>query len=293
MKHAALSLALALIAASALADDGKPPSTGLSVFANANAYLAAKNAAAFYNGTPSSLNTINRVLHSDSYGRQIWQNLKTAGLISDAVGSYNQLQVAEYPDMYYKISYQIGIGFRYDYPSRFGWLLRFDLAKLQAAGVFNLSTDNGTGLLGRDRYIPCNLAGLEDRINIDLALTKSIPLSKALDLELDLGASLVNTKVRDNIMEIAGSTYSILDRWGGRTPDAGVADYEYVNQGRIGYGVFVSLLLGYYVNNVGALRLSYSCSHTRVSFENANYWGWQHSLGIRIEMNNFSFLNRQ
>lgn len=287
-----IAIAVALtLAASALADDGKPPSTGLSVFANANAYWGASNAAAFYDGSPNSLNTIDRVLHSNTYGTQIWQNLKTAGLISDAVGGYNQLQVAEYPTrMRYRISYQIGLGFRYDYPSRFGWLLRFDLAKLLAEGAFNLSASNGTGQLGSNQYVRCGILGKEDRINIDLALTKTVPLGNNLELEIDLGGSLINAKVKDNLIEVAGSTYSILDRWNGNTPDDGVAGYEYINQGRIGYGVFTSLMLGYRVEGIGAIRIGYTCSHARISFEDRKCWGWQHTFGIRVEMNNFSFL---
>lgn len=287
---AAIATALAL-AASALADDGKPPSTGLSVFANADAYWAARNAAAFYDGSPSSPNTINRVLNSETYGIQIWNSLKTAGLITDAVGSYTQLKVVEYPtSIYYRTSYQIGLGIRYDYPSRFGWLLRFNLAKLQAQGIFNLSTDNGTGILGSNQYIPCGILGKEDRISIDLALTHTFPISHALDLELDLGASLLNTKVREHLIEVAGSTYSILDRWGGNQPSSTTGEYEYINQGRIGYGIFTSLLLGYHVSGIGAIRLSYTLSQARISFEDRQCWGWQHMLGLRIEMNNFSFL---
>ncbi|MBQ9417007.1 MAG: hypothetical protein IJU19_00295 [Bacteroidales bacterium] len=287
---ATLTLALTL-AAPALADDGEPPSTGLSVFVSADAYRAARNAASFYDGSPSSPNTILRILHSETYGTQIWSSLKNAGLITDAIGNYNNLTIAEYPDAIdYRISYQIGLGIRYDYPSRFGWLLRANLAKLQAQGTFNLSTDNGTGILGSTQYIPCGILGKEDRISLDLALTRTFPLSRNLELELDLGASLLNTKVRDNLIEIAGSTYSILDRWNGLSPSSTTGEYDYINQGRIGYGIFTSLLIGYRVSGIGALRLCYTLGHARITFADRQCWGWQHTLGIRAEINNFSFL---
>ncbi len=294
MKHTVLTLTALLLATSAIADDGKPPSsthyTGLSVFANAGAYWASNITANFYNGSPENVNTINRVLHSNTYGTAIWNNLVGQGLISpSAIGSYNQLQVVEYSQrMYYRTSYQIGVGLRYDYASGFGWLLRFDLARLQAIGGFNLSAANGASLPGTNQYIPCEIMGREKRINIDLALTRTVPLSPTLELELDLGATLVNTQVQDNIMQIGGQTYSILDRWDGRTPDAGVAAYENnPPQGGIGYGVFSSLLLGYRVNGIGAFKVGYTCYQTKTVLKGYTAWGWHHMLGIRIEMNNF------
>ena len=291
MKHALLALTALLLAASATADDGKPPSryTGLSVFANGGAVWADAVTADFYSGRPDNVNTINRVLHSDSYGMQIWQNLTNAGLISSAVGSYEQLTVDEYPSMYYRTSFQYGLGIRYDYASGFGWLLRFDLAKLQAIGAFNLSATNSTGLLGYDQYVRCGMLGLEDRINIELALTRAVKLSDMLDFELDLGGVVSNTKVRDNLMEINGVTYSILDIWNGQTPNVGVGTYEYINQGGIGWGVFMSGMLGYSIAGVGALRAGYTCYHSKVVLKGYTAWGWHHLLSVRFEMNNFDF----
>lgn len=298
MKHAAVILSALLLAVSANADDGKPPSstlrnTGLAVFAGANAYWASDATANFYSGAPTATDNtggIYRILHSNTYGRQIWEDLRNNRLITDAVGDYTGLTVAEYPQMHYRISYQIGLGIRYDYASGFGWLLRFDLARLRAQGQWNLDATNGTGPLGYNRYLPCGITGQEDRINIDLAVTHTVPLTRAIDLELNLGASLINTKVKDNIIEINGHTYSILDRWDGNIPDDGVAAYEYINQGGIGYGVFASLILGYRVQGIGAIKAGYTCAQTKTVLQNYTAWGWQHTLGIRIEINNFSFI---
>lgn len=291
MKRTLLILTAIMLAASAAADDGKPPSTGLSFFANAGGFRADDVTANFYNGTPGNANTIDRVLHSNTYGEQIWRSLVNQQLISPTtISNYSQLQVDEYADMSYRISYQIGVGLRYDYPSGFGWLLRFDLTRLTATGAFNLSSDNGAGILGSDRYIRCGILGREDRISIDLALSKTVPLNDALSLELNLGASLVNTKVKDNLMEIGGGSYSILDVWDGHSPDYGVGSYEYINQGGIGYGVFISALVGYSVPGIGSIKAGYTCYQARTVLKGYTAWGWQHMLGIRFEMNNFSFI---
>ena len=183
------------------------------------------------------------------------------------------------------------MGLRYDYASGFGWLLRFDMWRLEAIGAFNLSSANGTGILsGNRQYIRCGMLGQEDRICIDLALTRTVDLGGGLCLEVDLGATINNSKVKDNLMEINGSTYSILDIWNGSTPDVGAGSYEYVNQGGIGFGVFMSGYLGYRIAGVGAIKAGYSCHHSQANLKGYNAWGWHHCLNIRFEINNFSFL---
>ena len=287
MKRIALMLTVIMLAASATADDGKPPSsryTGLSLFADAGAFWGDPATANFYSGRPENDNRINTILHSNSFGTQIWNHLTEQGLISSAVGSYNQLQVVEYPEMYYRTSFLYGLGIRYDYRSGFGWLLRFDLARLTAVGSFNLSATGGTGILGTDEYVRCGMLGQEDRIHIDFAVTAKLPLSDVLDLEIDIGAGIV----RENLMEIAGATYSILDVWDGQTPDVGTAAYEYINQGGIGWNIFASALIGYQLKGVGAIRMGYTIYHSKINLRNYSGGTLNHMVGVRFEINNFN-----
>lgn len=309
-RHATLALALLLALTAAAAEDGDvprrepPPSpallpatsgdghyTGLSVFAEAHGVWAGDNTADFYSGRPGNANTIERVLHSELYGTQIWTNLRQQGLIASSIGDESQLSVAEYGQMYYRLSYQIGLGLRYDYPSGFGWLLRFDLAQLTANGQFLLNRTANPMVLTGDQYLACAVAGREERINIDLALLRTVQLSPTLDLELDLGVNLNNTKVKDNLIEVGGQTYSILDVWGGQSPYNGVGEYDYINQGGIGYGVLLGAYVGYQIPSVGAIRAGYTLYHTRTTLEGYTSWGWTHLVGVRIEMNNFSFFD--
>ena len=277
----------------AVDDDGVPRRlpTGLSVFANAGAVWADDITANFYSGRPENANTINRVLYSESYGYNIWYQLKEDGLISSAVGSKDELQVVEYGDMYYRTSLQYGLGIHYDYESGFGWLLRFDISRLEAQGAFNLSSTNGTGILTPNhQYIRCGLLGREDRINIDFAITRTVDLGGNLCLEIDLGASLNNTKVKENLMEIDGTNYSILDVWNGQSPSSYTGSYEYVNQGGLGWGVFMSGYVGYYMTGLGSIKAGYTCHHSKTTLEGYSAAGWVHCLTVRFELNNFSFL---
>ena len=134
------------------------------------------------------------------------------------------------------------------------------------------------------------MLGTESRINIDFAISKTVDLSDLLCLELNLGASVNNTKVTKNLMEIKGATWSILDVWNGQQPYHGIAEYDYVNQGGIGCGVFMSSYLGYRVSGVGAVKLGYTCYHSQTTLKGYSAMGWHHCLDLRLEINNFSFL---
>lgn len=292
MKQALIFLTALLMSTGAIAaDDGVPrrQPEGLSVFASAGAVWADACNANFYSGREGNANTIYRVLHSNDYGKRIFNSLKTDGLIDGTIGNETQLKVEEYANMYYRTSLQYGLGIRYDYASGFGWMLRCDIMRLQANGVFNLARSSGTTVLTNKRYIPCDIMGREDRINIDFAITRTVNFTNNLCLELDLGASLNNTKVRENVMVINGSSYSILDVWGGNSPDVGVGTYEYVNQGGLGWGVFMSGLVGYSISGIGAIKAGYTCYHAKVNLKGYEAMGWHHSIIVRFEINNFSF----
>lgn len=269
--------------------------SGLAVTVDAGLLIPNSKQAAFYRGTPDCPNTINRVLLSQQYGTAIWNSLVNQGLISpSAIPSYHSFQIAEYGKMAYKLSYQIGVGIRYDYPSGWGWLLRFDFSQLTAASQFLLSSTNGTGILGRNQYVACDIYGQEKRIFIDLGIAKRIPLSNKFDLEFDLGFDLNNTKVSKHAINVGGKSYSILDVWNGASPDVGTGSIPYINQGGIGIGGFGSLALGYLFNGAG-IDLGYSAYFTQTKYKGFNdndCFALQHVVFLRFCLNNFSFFSK-
>ncbi len=266
--------------------------TGLSVSVDAGLLIPNAKQANFYSGRPGNENTINRVLYSEQYGHQIWNSLVDRQLISpSAIPSYSAFRIAEYADMYYKLTYQIGVGLRYDYDSGWGWKLRFDFSQLTAAGQFLLSSDNGVGIPGRPQYVICDIFGHEKRILIDFLISKRIPLTQVIDLELSAGADLNNTKVTENAMRIAGRTYSILDVWGGRPPDAGAGTYDYINQGGIGLGGIASVALSYALPSA-SVDFGYTLYYMQTKYLGYNdndCFALQHNIFFRFNINNFKF----
>lgn len=268
--------------------------SGLYLNVDAGLLIPNSKQADFYSGRPGNSNTIDRVLHSETYGTQIWSSLVDGGHISpSAIGDYSQLQVVEYPHMYYRLTYQLGVGFRYVYESGWGWLLRFDYSQLTAAGQFNLSSNNGTGVLGSRQFVTCDIFGIERRTLIDFGIAKRIPLTSLVDLEIDFGFDLNSTHVKQNGIRVVGRTYSILDIWGGYPPSSYTGTYEYLNEGRIGIGGFGSMAVSY-LSKVGSIDLGYSCYYMQTKYTNYNEndaYALQHTVFLRFNVNNFKFFN--
>ena len=279
------------------AEDGDPgPScssqaTGLLVFVNAGALKASNNTAIFYSGRPENVNNVDRILHSELYGPSIWQNLTEQDLINSSISNYQMLSVDEYGLMRYNIAFQVGLGLRYDYKSGFGWMLKFDVAQLNAVGAFNLNATTGVGeLQQRSRYVRCAVAGSERRINIDFGITKKINLTTNMSLDLNAGLNVVNTKVQSNDVEIGGEIYSILDVWDGQTLSYYTQPYEYINQGGLGLGGFATAALCRNFAGIGTVSLGYTSYYSHINLEGYPLYGWQHNVFLRFEINNFIFL---
>ena len=270
----------------------EPSMSGLYVFVDGGLLIPNKKQAAFYDGCNSRPNTIDRVLRSEQYGTAIWNSLVDQQLISpSAIPDYRAFKVAEYPSMYYKLTYQLGLGFRYMYKSGFGWLLRFDYSQVAATGQFLLLSDNGTSILGGNQYVACGIYGMEKRMLIDFAITKRWNLSATMDLEMDVGFDVNNTKVGSHNMRIGGHDYSILDVWGGQSPYTGIGSYEYINQGTMGIGGFATLALSYRYHG-SAIDFGYTCYNIQtkyIDFNEADAYAFQHNIFVRFNINNFSF----
>lgn len=264
---------------------------GLSVTVGAGVMESSNRTANFYNGSEGNANTVLRILHSQMYGPQIWADLTEQDLITSAVGSYQQLQVVEYGNMFYRMAVQLSLGIRYDYDNGMGWLLHFDYAKLDALGAFNISSNNGTGVLSSaGQFVRCGVAGQEKRIYVDLGLNKQVRLRNGLDLAFQLGGSAVNTTVVANDMQVAGRTYSILDVWDGQSPGAYSQMYEYMNQGGIGLGCFAGVSLGYTLANYDAISVGYTFRYDKINLMGYEQYCPQHLVTLRMDVANFSFL---
>ena len=265
--------------------------TGLSLSLGAGVMRASDATANFYNGQESNVNNVYRILHSNGYGYQIWNDLNTQNLIDGtAITKPAQLRVAEYGNMHYRLGVQLHVGFRYDYDGGWGWLVDFDYCKLSARGVFLIDATNGIGLPTlENRYVTCPIVGQEKRIFVNLGLSKRFRMHHGGDIGLEGGINVNNVKVVSNDMQIAGSTYSILDVWGGQSPDIYTQAYDYINQGGIGAGGFLTADYSFTLPNLTALTLGYTCYYTTINLQGWRNQAFQNLLFLRVDINNFDF----
>jgi hypothetical protein len=265
-----------------------PDFVGLSVFIDAGCSLPNDYTAAFYNGTNGNQNTIDRILHSQMYGNEIWANLVDLGLISpSAIPNYMALQVVENAKTEYDLALQLGLGFRYDFVKRFGMMARFDYSKLTVRGMFNISAGAPSSILtNKNQYIPCGIYGSETRTYIDLGLFKSFYLADSWRLVLDFGLNLNSTNVLTNAMEIGGKEYSILDVWNGNSPNMGMQSYDYYQSG-VGYGFFVTPNLEYIFSNSMGVDFGFSFYYTKINIPGYEAFKPQYVFYIRFLTNKF------
>lgn len=258
---------------------------GLSVSLAAGAMVPSDATANFYSGIENNANTIYRVLHSTAYGPQIWSELTTQNLISSGVENYTQLQVAEYGKLHYQVAVQLQFGLRYDYPkNNWGWLLQFDYARLAATGAFLIDATNGTGLLSNmNRYVTCPISGEEVRLFIDMGVAKRFRMRNGFDIGLEGGICANNVRVASNKMQIAGRSYNILDLWGGSSPAPYTQEYEYVNQGGLGFGAFGTITYGITLHNLSSLSVGYSAHYSKISLQGYGTFAFQHLLFLRMD----------
>ncbi len=247
----------------------------------------------FYNGSPGNVNTLHRILYSETYGNSIWNNLTEQNLIGSSVASYNQITVAEYGNMYYRAAIQLGLGFRYDfYNSNWGWLAKFDYSKLHAIGATLLNSGHNTAYLtNQNAYVNCPTSGTEERIYVDLGILHKFKLKSSTDIELAVGANFNNTKVLASDIKIGGISYSILDVWGGQSPSSYVGTYPYVNQGGIGYGAFTSLAVNFSLAAGTAVSVGYTLHYNKVNLTGYEMFAFHHAVNLSFALNDFTFFD--
>ncbi|MBQ9473682.1 MAG: hypothetical protein IJU81_04670 [Bacteroidales bacterium] len=267
-------------------------SEGLKVSVGIGVLRPSDKHANFYNGSPQNENDMMRIIHSEQYGHEIWNNLTEQGLITDAVSSYSQLSVAEYGNMHYRLSVLLSVGLRYDWPSGWGWLSRIDFSKLNAVGAFNLSATNGTGVLSNaSQYVRCGISGEERRINIDLGVSKSLSPKSPSGFAVNAGLNINNSKVEHNDMEIAGKSYDIRDIWNGQAPYYGSTAYEYINQGGLGLGGFAGLEYRWQLTTTMAVTLGATAHYSNIALSGYEGYALHSQFTLKIEIGDFSFLD--
>ena len=196
---------------------------------NFGMYWPSKYHAQFYNGSDSNVNKVSYIVGNKIYYDQIKNILN----VSDT------FFVRELPsNMRYTGAFKIGIYLRRTFSNYLGFSLQFDYSKLTAADKFTIEVDPDFILTEPDIRI-CDIWGIEERVNIDLLMSKYFKTKNPILIPFfEGGLNISSTRVKENKIRIENLEYSLVDVYlngTGYIPNAGQTEYV-VQQGGMGLG---------------------------------------------------------
>lgn len=214
-------------------------SIGFSYGLNLGAYFANNATANYYNG--SGRNDLEQaIMRQHNYNR-----------IRESLGY--DFELHELPsNMSYSPAMLVGVFGTLHFNPRTSLHAEFNYARIRLQDQFTLRIMRGDpGLIGHDieRY---NILGTEERSDIRIGIQQTY-LSKNRPVHpfIEAGVNMINTKARENRVQIAGISYSILNltdtRYGFR--DDGISFGAYTGSGiRMDIGESYALALGAHAN---------------------------------------------
>lgn len=233
--------------------------TGWRFGINMGMYFADKTSATYYSGLPSNENNIAYVLDNYYWYEEIRQQLNSRDIIKGVsqvpnnwAGAYNEWRAIYnvpagdeeqwwiyYPEtMKYDASISVGFYAKYNFNNTTGIFIQSNYVKLKTNGVFQMAIDSITGF-SEPALRPGYIVGEEERINIDLGISKFYRTGQMTSVFIETGFHMNSTQVLANRIQIGNQEYSIVDVYLNQNyvPNTNVTSYN-IYQGGIGYGIF-------------------------------------------------------
>lgn len=266
--------------------------SGLEAGINVGAYFANKNMANFYNGANNEdgYNSADRIINNVHYLNLINEVLEQNGYRYPLEeGLYD----TEYPtDMRYTPAIYAGLTGRYWLNRKLAISVSMNYSKLFTRDNFIIyNTNPDIPPSNRENlYVIGTIAGVEERVNIDIGLVNSFPIHEKANFIVEYGININNTAALENKIEIYGLVLDIQYKGpydyipGGNTPQ-----YNFSQKG-IGYGGYLSpgIQLNFTedisVDVISQLYYNYTNITFDSSNERLNYsnWGLQFVPFIRF-----------
>lgn len=249
--------------------DAGPPGRQFSYGLNLGAYIANNATGNYYNGSGRN-NLVETLTRQHTYNR-----------IREALGYDFEFPGEPHQYLPQSMSYSpamlVGVFGSLHFNHKTSLIAEFNYTRLRLQDQFMLRILRGDpGLIDHDieRF---NILGTEERSDIRIGIQRIFPLrEQQVHPYLEAGANMINTKARENRVQIAGSTYSILNltdvRYGLR--DDGISFGLYAGGGlKMDVGENYALLLGA-IGNYASINLG----------DNSQY-NMHYSIFIRLFLN--------
>lgn len=235
--------------------------TGWRFGINMGMYFADKSAAQFYSGLPQNENNIAYILNNYYWYEDVRQELNSRDIIKGEskvppawTGAYNEWRAIYnvpsgdedqwwiyYPEtMKYDASISVGFYAKYNFNNTTGIFVQSNYVKLKTSGVFQMVIDSITGF-SEPALRPGYIVGEEERINIDLGISKFYRTGQMTSVFIETGLHMNSTQALMNRIQIGNKEFSIVDVYLNQNyvPNTNVTAYN-IYQGGIGFGIFLN-----------------------------------------------------
>jgi len=203
--------------------------TGWRYGLNIGSYFANPHSAGFYSGRPENENTINYIIRN----KYRYDELRRLINFSDT------FFLREYPSrMTYDPAVLVGFIAKYNFTNQLGFFFQFNYVKLKSTDFFTAEVDPMQFLTEPDIRL-YGIVGVEERVNVEMGLSRYIALGPKTNLFLEGGLNINDSEVRSHEIQIEGQTYDLVNVYGSQNyvPNTSLQTFE-LKQGGIGFGAF-------------------------------------------------------
>lgn len=203
--------------------------TGWRYGLNIGFYFGNRESAGFYSGAETNENKLSYVLNNKYRYDELRQLINFA----------DTMILLETPSrMTYDPAVMVGFLAKYNFSNTMGFFFQFNYVKLRTSDFFTMEIDPQPFLTEPDIRL-YGIVGQEERVNVEIGVSRYIPLSPKTRLFLEGGLNINDSEVKSHDIQIEGRTYSLINVYGSQTyvPNTSLQSYE-IRQGGIGFGAF-------------------------------------------------------
>lgn len=254
--------------------------SGFSFGINMGAYFANKYHGNFYNGASSNVDSIGLIFSNYHYTQDIRRELN------------DTFRLLEIPvDMRYQPAMQFGFYVKYSFSKQLGIFAQFNYTKLKAKDEFTMGIGPDPSYLTFDQIETFPIWGTEERIYIDLGVSKTFETSKTVQVFVEGGLNINNTRVKEHKIAIGSLEYSLINIYGTTpyVPGAQLQTYE-TRLGGLAVGAFATGGLRFVFNDKISLDPGFSFYWTKANLENYPAYKPQYTIFVRLCFQSLSAL---
>ena len=206
-------------------------------------FIASNSTAQFYSGMPGNENSAEYIFENEYWYNEIMLSLN----------AHTSVKIEGYPQkMKYNPTLGFGAGFRYNMSERYSLNIQFYSLKYKVKDFITVEVDPKEYLTERDiRY--CPVIGTEERVALDIGLTRTMTDNPVANLIVGAGLSMNSTMVKQSSIFIGNTEYNMIRIYGNRpyVPNSNLPQFE-IRQGGVGFGFYgnvsIKLRLSDYVS---------------------------------------------